>query len=480
MITVALVGRPNVGKSSLFNRLVGKQMALVHHTPGLTRDYRILDATLADFSFKVMDTAGLEHITAQDIVGKKMQDKTLQAVSKADVLMFMLDGQEGITPVDQEMARIIREWNKPVILVVNKSDDRRAEQTALDSFSLGLGEPVMLSTAHNNGFVDLEEALTPYMPEEIIEEEVIDDRYDDGRLFVNEDFGDDEYPVLTEEQAAIEEDPTKPIKIAIVGRPNVGKSTLLNAIIGEERAITSPEAGTTRDPVMAQWEYKDRYFRLVDTAGLRKKAKIIDRIEKMSAAESLRAIRLAQVVVLVMDVSDALDHQDQAIAEMVIKEGRALIIAVNKWDTAEFPDQLRKELRFLLNESIAQVKDVPMVTISAINGKGIPKLMDGIIDIYRVWQRRVATSPMNRWLEQMESAHAPPMASGRPNRLRYITQIKSKPPTFALWASRPDDLPDSYMRYLINGLRTAFDLPGIPIRFSFRKSKNPYITEKKN
>ncbi len=468
MTIVALVGRPNVGKSSIFNKLVGKQMAIVHDTPGVTRDYRLADAELGPHKFQIMDTAGLEqNIEGKDVMMQHMHDKTLQAVSQADVLLFVINGQEGVNPLDESMARYIRQWNKHVILIVNKADDRRAQQTMLDSYSLGLGEPLPLSAAHNQGFLDLEDQLKPFMPEVIEEEE--DDDYDSFEF--NRE--------LTEEDTLIEEDPAKPIKIAIVGRPNVGKSTLLNAIIGEERAITSPIAGTTRDPVMVQWMYNDRPFRLVDTAGLRKKAKIVDHIEKMSAAESLRAIRLAQVVILVMDVTEALDHQDQAIAEMCIKEGRALVIAVNKWDIAEGKEEMLKELRYLLDKSISQVKDVPMVTLSAINGKGVNKLLDRVLDTYRIWQKRVATSPLNRWLSEMESLHPPPMASGRSNRLRYMTQIKSKPPTFGVWVSRPDDIPDSYERYLVNGLREEIDIPCVPIRMSIRSSKNPYVNEKK-
>lgn len=467
MTVIALVGRPNVGKSSIFNRLVGKQLAIVHDTPGVTRDYRLADGTLGPHQFKVMDTAGLEQHVEGDMMFQHMQDKTLMAVSQADVLLFVINGQEGVNPVDEAMARYIRQMNKPTILLVNKADTKKSNDTALEAYSLGLGEPLLISAAHNIGFDDLEDLLTPYLPE-LVEEE---HEEEDAIFFDDTEFGEG---ISEEEASEIIEDPTKPIKIAIVGRPNVGKSTLLNAIIGEERAITSPIAGTTRDPVTVQWQYGDRYFRLVDTAGLRKKAKIIDRIEKMSAAESLRAIRLAQVVILVMDVAEALDHQDQAIAEMVINEGRALVIAVNKWDTAQNPDELRHELRERLNHSIAQVKDVPLTTLSAMTGKGVAKLLDKVLDTFNIWHRRVPTSPLNRWLERMESLHQPPMASGRPNRLRYITQIKAKPPTFGLWVSRPADLPDSYVRYLTNGLREEFNLPGIPIRLNLKKSKNPY------
>lgn len=465
MAVIALVGRPNVGKSSIFNRLAGKQLAIVHDTPGVTRDYKIAPAELGEHSFQIMDTAGLEQLDQTDTISRQMQNQTLKAVLKADVLLFVIDGADGIMPIDQDMAQRVREWNKPVILLVNKADTRKSEQTAYDSYKLGLGDPILVSAAHNIGFVDLSEALTPYMPETVEEDET--ERESD--VITDE---------ISDEEAEQEIDPTIPIKIAIVGRPNVGKSTLLNAIIGEDRAITSPIAGTTRDTVSVQWMYADRHFRLVDTAGLRKKYKIVDRLEKMSAFETERAIRLAHVVVLVMDANEALDHQDQAIADHVIKEGRALVIALNKWDSVPNPDVLRNEFRERLNHAISQVKDVPFVTLSALNGKGIPKLLDTVIDTYTIWQRRISTNKLNRWVEHIENTQPPPLVSGRSNRLRYMTQIKMKPPTFALWTSKPDDLPDSYMRFLTNRLREEFDLPGIPLRLQLKKSKNPFADKK--
>jgi GTP-binding protein len=376
-------------------------------------------------------------------------------------MLFVINGQEGINPVDQQMAKQLRQWNKPVILLINKADSRASEQTALDSFALGLGTPILISAAHNMGFIDLQEALEPFM-DVAVEDDI------DGS---EEAFFEDE---ITDEEAEAPIDPTIPIKIAIVGRPNVGKSTLLNAIIGEERAITSPIAGTTRDTVAVQWTYHDRYFRLVDTAGLRKRYKIVDKLEKLSAFETERAIRLAHVVVLVMEANATLDHQDQAIADHVIKEGRALVIAVNKWDTVENSGEFIKEFRDRLNHSISQVKEVPYVTMSAIKEKGIDKLMETIIKTYNIWQKRLSTGKLNRWLEGVEGHNPPPMVNGRSNRMRYITQIKSKPPTFALWTSRPDDLPDSYQRYLVNQLRETFDLPGIPLRLQLKTTKNPY------
>lgn len=474
MITIALVGRPNVGKSSIFNSLAGKQLALVHDTPGVTRDWRMATGSVGSYQFNIMDTAGLgDKSTAEPVILKQMQDKTHEAMAKADVLLFVIDGAAGLTEVDRQMAKALRKWNKPIIPVVNKADVKRARATSDEVFSLGFGMPVMLSAAHNDGFLDLADALEPYMPAvEVIES---DERDHDDNFFANIE----EFAKLDEEDVAQEHiDPEKPIKIAIVGRPNVGKSTLLNAIIGEERSITSPVAGTTRDAVTVKWVFEGQHFRLVDTAGLRKKSKIVDRLEKMSASETDRAIRLAQVVILVLDATQTLDHQDQAIAEHVIREGRALVIAFNKWDEIKNGDTLRKELREKLNVDISQVRDVPMVTLSALTGRGVPKLLQTIIDTYAVWGRRVATSPLNRWMKRMEEAHQPPMASGRSNRLRYTTQIKSKPPTFAIWVSRPDDIPDTYARYLVNGLRDMFDLPGIPIRLEFRKSKNPYTENK--
>ncbi len=474
MITIALVGRPNVGKSSIFNRLAGKHLALVHNTPGLTRDYKIADATLGSYNFKIMDTAGLEQHDQTDEISIKMQNKTVEAVKKADLLLFVIDGDEGITPVDEDMARDIRGWNKPIILIVNKADTRNSQATLMEAFSLGLGEPVYLSTAHNNGFDELADYLAPYMPAEEInsaeDQEELDQQKAAEEVQIEEGF----------EVFIPPEDTEKPIKIAIVGRPNVGKSTLLNAIIGEERAITSPIAGTTRDTVQVQWEYQNRKFRLVDTAGLRKKWKITDRLEKMSAAETDRAIRLAHVVILVLDATQGLDHQDQAIAEHVIKEGRALIIALNKWDAVANPDVFRKEFRLDLDSAISQVKDVPYVMLSAIKNKGINQLLDATIEIYSVWQRRVSTAKLNRWLEGIENHNPPPLTSGRSNRLRYMTQIKSRPPTFAVWMSRPEDLADSYQRYLVNNLRKDFELPGIPIRLHLRKTKNPFAEKKKD
>lgn len=474
MITIALVGRPNVGKSSIFNRLAGKQLALVHNTPGLTRDYKLAEAKLGPYTFNIMDTAGLEQNDQTDEISLKMQGQTVRAVKKADILLFVLDGDEGITPVDEEMAREIRGWNKPIILIVNKADTRNSQATLMEAFTLGLGEPVYLSTAHNQGFDELVDYLSPYMPEEEIisaeDQEELDREKAAEEVQVEEGF----------EVFIPEEDTVKPIKIAIVGRPNVGKSTLLNAIIGEERAITSPIAGTTRDTVQVEWVYNDRKFRLVDTAGLRKKWKIVDRLEKMSAAETDRAIRLAHVVVLVLDATIGLDHQDQAIAEHCIREGRGLIIALNKWDAVENADVIRQNFRLDLNSAISQVKDVPFVMLSALKGKGIDKLLDATLDLYSVWQRRVPTAKLNRWLEGIENHNPPPLTSGRSNRLRYMTQIKSRPPTFAVWMSRPEDLADSYQRYLVNNLRKDFDLPGIPIRLHLRKTKNPYAEKKKD
>jgi GTP-binding protein len=470
MITVALVGRPNVGKSSIFNCLAGKQLALVHDTPGVTRDWRIAEGSIGSYVFNVMDTAGLDDkATADDVILKQMQEKTRTAMQKADVLLFVLDGQAGLTETDRQMAKSMRKWNKPIIVVVNKADSKKSRSTSDEAYSLGFGAPVLISAAHNDGFLDLGDAIGQHIPEDIVLEEIADDKDDYG-------IGEiEEYAKLDEEEVVQDAiDPEKPIKIAIVGRPNVGKSTLLNAIIGEERSITSPIAGTTRDTVSVKWLFEGQHFRLVDTAGLRKKSKIIDRLEKMSASETDRAIRLAQAVILVLDATATLDHQDQAIAEHVIREGRALVIAFNKWDEVKNGDTLRHELREKLNIDISQVRDVPMVTLSALTGKGVPKLLQMVIDTYAIWGRRVATSPLNRWLARMESAHQPPMASGRSNRLRYITQIKSKPPTFAVWVSRPHDIPDSYARFLVNGLRDTFELPGVPIRLEFRKSKNPY------
>lgn len=470
MLTLAIVGRPNVGKSTLFNRLAGKQLAIVNDQPGVTRDWRDAEGHLFDRTFRILDTAGLEEHFDDSIQGR-MRQQTEHALKQADAVLFVVDGRSGLTPLDQHFAGWLRRQKMPVVLAVNKAENEKAVQAALaEAYALGLGEPILISAAHGTGLEDLYHALEPHFPEEILHEQ-----------------GDDSGPALSDEEldalegleeyefSQAEDDPENPLKIAIVGRPNVGKSTLLNTIIGDHRVMTGPEAGITRDAIAVDWTYKDRKFRLVDTAGMRKKSKVVDIIEKMAVEDSMRAIRLAQVVVLVLDAGQALEAQDLQIGQHIAEEGRALVIALNKWDIMSEKSELLEEIKYKLGKGLAQLKDVRFVPISAMNGKNIDKLLDEVLATYAIWNIRIKTGGLNRWLARMESQNPAPLVQGRPNRLKYITQIKTRPPTFALWVSRAGDMPDSYKRFIINGLRRDFDIPAVPIRLLVRASKNPFV-----
>ena len=468
MFTLALIGRPNVGKSTLFNKIAGKQLAIVDDTPGVTRDWREAEGWLFDRQMRIIDTAGLEENFDDSIQGR-MRKQTEAGLAHADAILFIVDGRSGVTPLDLHFAEFLRKQNKPVILVVNKCENQRAADAGIaEAYGLGLGEPYAISAEHKVGFDEIYNALTPYFPEEEDEEEIEQEESDDfGDLDHLEGMDDFEF-----DDKGI--DPEKPIKIAIVGRPNVGKSTLLNTIVEDDRVMTGPEASITRDAIAVDWEYNGRPFRLVDTAGMRRKSKVQNAIEKMSVEDSLRAIRLAQVVVLVIDANTPLEKQDLQIAEHIIDEGRALIIAVNKWDTIRGKEERLEQIKWKLEESLAQVKDIPFQTISALNGRNIDRLLERVLDTYTMWNKRIKTANLNKWLARMESQNPAPLISGRSNRLKYITQIKTRPPTFALWVSRPEKLPDAYKRFITNGLRRDYDLPGTPIRLLVRKSKNPY------
>src|SRR5829696_4656632 len=439
--TVAIVGRPNVGKSTLFNRLVGQKLALVDDRPGVTRDRREGDARLGPLSFRIIDTAGLEEAEEGSLM-RRMRDQTEAAIAEADVILFLMDARAGVLPADQPFVELVRRSGKPVVLVANKAEGGAGTAGAYDAFSLGLGEPVAFSAEHGEGIGELFDALLPYLGEE--------------------------------DEAQDDEGESKPLKVAIVGRPNSGKSTLINQLIGADRLLTGPEAGITRDAIAIDWQWRGRPIKLFDTAGLRKRARVQDKLEKLSVGDALRAVRFAEVVVVLLDATIPFEKQDLSIIDLIEQEGRAIVIGLNKWDLLADKPGLLKELREEATRLLPQVRGAPLVPISGLAGEGLDRLMQAIVQAHEVWNRRIPTAKLNQWLEGALSANPPPAVSGRRIKIRYMTQAKARPPTFAIFGNQLDALPKSYSRYLVNGLREAFDLPGVPIRVSLRTGKNPF------
>ena len=441
--TVAIVGRPNVGKSTLFNRLVGKKLALVDDRPGVTRDRREGEARLLGLEFRVIDTAGYEDQDVQTLPGR-MRKQTEAAVADADVALFLIDAREGVTPLDSEIARWLRAADTPVVIVANKAESRAGEAGVLDAYRLGLGDPVAISAEHGEGVADLFNALLPLVEREEVEKE------------------------------EREEGADGPLKLAIVGRPKAAKSTLVNTMVGEERMITGPEAGITRESLALDWQWHDRPVRLVDTAGLRKRAKVTDKLEWLSTADAKRSIDQAEVVVLLLDATRGLEVQDLKIAASVIEEGRALVVAINKWDVAEHASSLFNGIKAALEEGLAQLKGVPVLTVSAKTGKGIDQLLGAAFELREQWSRRIGTGELNRWFEAAVEANPPPAPGGKRIKLRYITQVKARPPSFVIFGTRVDQLPESYRRYLLNSMRRDLGLGPVPLRLSMRSPKNPF------
>ncbi|KUM25136.1 ribosome biogenesis GTPase Der [Mesorhizobium loti] len=465
---VAIIGRPNVGKSTLFNRLVGKKLALVDDTPGVTRDRRVHAAKLYDLHFDVIDTAGFEDAAASTLPGR-MRQQTEIAIREADLIFFTIDAKSGLMPDDRTFAEVVRRSGKPVVVVANKAEARGAQGGMLEAWELGLGEPIPVSAEHGQGMPDLRDAVIAALGEERAFGEDEDQPGDEiavSEVLIGEDIADPE--------AEPAYDDTKPLRIAVVGRPNAGKSTLINALIGEERLLTGPEAGITRDSISVDWDWRGRRMKLFDTAGMRRKSKVQEKLEKLSVQDGLRAIRFAEIVIIVLDATIPFEKQDLQIADLIIREGRAPVIAFNKWDLIDNPQELLSELREKTERLLPQVRGIQAVTVSAETGRGLDRLMDAVLKTHKVWNSRVSTGKLNRWLEGILAHHPPPAVAGRRLKIKYVTQAKTRPPGFVVSCSRPDVMPQSYVRYLSNSLREAFDMPGVPIRMALRTSDNPF------
>jgi GTP-binding protein len=461
--SLAIIGRPNVGKSTLFNRLVGKKLALVDDRPGVTRDRREGAAKLADLSFTVIDTAGLEEGAEATLEGR-MRQQTEAAIEQADAILFMIDARAGVTPDDKYFADLVRRAGKPVVLVANKAEGRGGEAGFFEAYTLGLGDPVPLSAEHGEGMIDLFDALRLALPE-ATEAPIEEDETAAPRRFDDEDGSD--------------LDITKPLRITVVGRPNAGKSTLINRLLGEERLLVGPEAGITRDSIGIDFEWRDRKMKLFDTAGLRRRARVTDKLEKLAGADALRAVRFSEVVVLLVDSTIPFEKQDLTIADIAATEGRAVVIGLGKWDLIEDRGKTLIRLREEAARLLAQLRGSPVVPVSGATGEGLDELMRAVIAVHETWNKRISTARLNRWLINTIEQNPPPAVSGRRIKIRYMTQPKSRPPHFVLFGNQLDELPTSYERFLINGLRKTFDFPGVPIRISRKTADNPYEGKKR-
>ena len=466
-IKLAIVGRPNVGKSTLFNRLAGKNLAIVDDTPGVTRDRREAQGRLGDLDFTLIDTAGFEDTTDASLESR-MRAQTEIAIAEADIILFMIDARVGVTPLDKTFAALLRRSDKPVVLAANKAEGRAGETGVNEAFALGLGQPVPLSAEHGEGMGDLYAAIARHCPAPALVEPATKKRQS-----ARAEERSAAPPVNPDEPAAPA--PARVIKLAIIGRPNAGKSTLVNALLGEERLLVGPEAGITRDAIAIEWAWRGKPYRLVDTAGMRKKAKVQAKLERLSVAETTHAIRFADVCILVMDASEAFEKQDLTIADLVVREGRALVFVLAKWDKVEDPRAAFEELKLVAKESLPQARGAPLVTVAALSGVGLERLMNAVEEAHSDWTARVKTSDLNAWLHDTMGRHPPPAVQGKRIKPRYIVQIKARPPTFVMLCSRAEDMPESYKRYLVNGIREAFNLHAAPVRLIVRASgKNPF------
>ncbi|WP_020399065.1 ribosome biogenesis GTPase Der [Kordiimonas gwangyangensis] len=476
--TIAIVGRPNVGKSTLFNRLVGKKIAIVDDTPGVTRDRRRAEGNIADLEFEVIDTAGLEEGDEDSLQGR-MRKQTEIALKEADIALMLYDARAGVTSMDEHFALWLRRGNKPVILAANKCEGNAVIDNIYEAYALGLGEPIGLSAEHGEGLGELYAAIVATLKELGIDPyEGEEDEFAHGRP-KNLDLGPTEGDMAYEFIDPEDEEEIKPLRLAIVGRPNAGKSTLINALVEDDRLITGPEAGLTRDSIAVDWEWEGLPVKLFDTAGLRRRARVTEKLEKLSVADTLRAVQFAEVVVLLLDAELGIERQDLKIAEKVVEEGRALVIALNKWDAVDDRLETQRQLKDALTRSLPQLKGVLVVNFSALTGAGIHKLMPAVAEAYEIWNARIPTAAFNQWLADTLEKHPAPSVAGRRIKIRYGAQIKTRPPTFLMFCNRPDDLPDSYKRYLENELRRDFNLPGAPIRILLKKGKNPYESRRK-